>query len=354
MEQTSHERVKVNEDDAICADSKVVQMSGMSLYKRITENGTLSEPNGVPEPIYALPATVNWMRGLAILVEHSGVSVDAAKAFYANVSRRNANVHEENSIFEQLLFALHQRSALHALCTIPCKADIARVGIVTWYYGIYAAASAMVTAQDGSFQDDHTKTAGVWSRQIARRDLIMPPFNAYLSTLTKKNADKELKELSTVPLFKLAGASPPRTPNEAQGACHAYLSGSASWWRKKIENNVRSSSEFRSLGVSNFRTKEAHKLRDKRLTNCSICFLHQAFRYRGKANYREALFLGYNPSVETTLSNYVDDLSKVLDAFVTAAGIFCSQRLGNAVWGDFTRDIESKRSFSASLTSVWG
>ena len=142
----------------------------------------------------------------------------------------------------------------------------------------------MVTAQDGSFQDDHTKTAGVWSRQIARRDLIMPPFNAYLSTLTKKNADKELKELSTVPQFKLAGASPPRTPNEAQGACHAYLSGSASWWRKRIENNVRSSSEFRSLGVSNFRTKEAHKLRDKRLTNYSICFLHQAFRYRGKAN----------------------------------------------------------------------
>ena len=31
------------------------------------------------------------------------------------------------------------------------KADIARVGIVT-VYGVYAAASAMVAAQDGSFR----------------------------------------------------------------------------------------------------------------------------------------------------------------------------------------------------------
>jgi len=36
----------------------------MSLYKRITETGTLSEPNGVPNPIYALPSTINWMRAL--------------------------------------------------------------------------------------------------------------------------------------------------------------------------------------------------------------------------------------------------------------------------------------------------
>ena len=60
---------------------------------------------------------------------------------------------------------------------------------MTWYYGVYAAASAMVAAQDGSFQDEHTGTAGAWDRQIAAHGLIMPPFDTRISTLIKKDAD---------------------------------------------------------------------------------------------------------------------------------------------------------------------
>lgn len=325
----------------------------MSLYKRITEIGTLSEPKGVPNPIYALPSTVNWMRGLRLLVEHQGFDPNAVKSFYAKVARRNASAHEENTILEQLLFALHQCAALHALRTVPRKADVARVGIVSWYYGVYAAASAMVAAQDGSFQDDHSGTAGVWDRQIAVRTLMMPPFDARVSTLIKKDCDLELATLLTVPRFDLAGAAP-KTVDEARGASHAYLSGSASWWRWKVEEDVRSSREFRDLGVSDFRSKTARELRDKRLASRGICFLHQASRYRGKANYREALFLGYGPSIEATLAEYIEDLSTVLDAFVAAAGVFCSRRLGSAVWDEFFADIEKKRAFTTSPSALWG
>jgi hypothetical protein len=254
---------------------------------------------------------------------------------------------------EQLLFALHQCSALHALRTVSRKSDIACVGIVAWYYGVYAAASAMVAAQDGSFQDDHTGTANVWDRQIAAQDLIMLPFDARLSTLIKKDANRELAALLTVPRFDLAGAAP-STLDDARGASHAYLSGSAGWWRWKIEEDVRSSGDFRSLGVADFRTKAARELRDKRLAGRGICFLHQASRYRGKANYREALFLGYGRSIETILARYVVDLSKVLDAFVAAAGVFCSRRLGKAVWDEFIQDLERKRAFSTSPTVLWG
>lgn len=37
------------------------------LYRRFTEQGTLSEPKGVPAPRFAFQATVNWMPALAIL-----------------------------------------------------------------------------------------------------------------------------------------------------------------------------------------------------------------------------------------------------------------------------------------------
>jgi hypothetical protein len=324
----------------------------MSLYSRLTSTGTLSEPSGVPDPLFALPSTVNRMHALARLVDHHRIDATTAKVFYASVSRRAADPREENTILEQLLFALHQCCALHALRRVPRKADVARVAIVSWYYGVYAAASAMVAAQDGSFQDDHTATAGVWDRQIASRGLIMKPFDLRVTTLLKKNADAELAALLTVPRFKLAGTAP-QTPDEALGACIAYLSGSADWWRWKTEEDVRGSRDFRALGVSDFRTSVAREIRDKRLTGRSIGFLHEAFRYRGKANYREALYLGYGTSIEPLLSIYVDDLSKALDAFVVVAGIFCSRRLGPSVWSEFTEDLEAKRAFSLSPSSLW-
>ncbi len=324
----------------------------MSLYKRLTKTGTLSEPEGVPDPRFALPSSVNWMSALALLVDEESIDATNARKFYSRVSRRNMEEKEANTIFEQLLFSLHQCSALHALRAISCKTDVARVANVTWYYGVYEAASAMVTAQAGSLQDSHTKTANIWGLQIADRDLIMPPFDARIGTLVKKAAKSELDQLLTVPRFNLIGRRP-STPDEARGACHSYLSGSVAWWYERTKEDVRKTPDFRNLGALDFRTNAARQLLNNVLSRRSMGFLHQAIRYRGKANYRDALFLGYGKSVETTLAGYIDDLSKVLDAFVTCAGVFCSQRLSNSVWDEFIDDVEQNSAFSISPRTLW-
>ena len=51
-------------------------------------------------------------------------------------------------------------------------------------------------------------------------------------------------------------------------------------------------------------------------------FVHQASRYRGKANYREALFLQYGKSTATILDGFVADQVIVLRAFLAMAGAF--------------------------------
>ncbi len=324
----------------------------MPLYTRIVQVGTLSEPNGVPDPQFALPSTVNWMRALAALVHYHGVSFGSASSRYAHVSVRKASAHEENTIFEQLLFALHQCSAVQALKAVPSKADISRVGIVAWYYGIYAAASAMVAAQDGSFQDDHAGTARVWDQQIAIRGSALAPFDLRLSSLVKKVSKAELGAMLAGPKFDLAGI-PPSTPQEAHSAAVAYLSGNANYWRWRAEEDVRGSKEFKTGGFSDFRKKEAQALRDARLGTRPIGFLHQAIRYRGKANYREALFLGYGATTERRLTAYVDDLATVLCGFVAMSGAFCAKRLGRAVWNEFVTDLEKHRAFTLAPSSIW-
>jgi hypothetical protein len=324
----------------------------MPLHTRIVNVGTLSEPKGVPDPHFALPSTVNWMRALALLVQHHKVGFGSSTAHYAPVSTRKATAHQENTILEQLLFALHQCSAIHALTIVPRKADVSRVGIVAWYYGVYAAASAMVAAQDGSFQDDHAGTARVWDQQISARGLALAPFDLRLTSLVKKTADSELARLLTSGKFNLAGPSP-NNAIEAHGAAVAYLSGNANYWRWRVEEDVRESKEFKAAGFSDFRSNQAKALRDARLGGRPIGFLHQAFRYRGKANYREALFLGYGTTIEPQLATYIDDLATVLDAFVSMAGAFCARRLGKTVWTEFHGDLQKHRAFTISPAAVW-
>lgn len=321
------------------------------LYKRIVETGTLTEPGGVPDPQFALPSTINWMRALALLVAEQGLNFSSARAVYKATARRSFSAQEENTIFEQLFFALHQLSALEAFRTVPRRADVARMGIVTWYYGIYYAASAMVCAQDGSIQDDHTSTANSWDRNFPERCLAMPPFDLRVSTLIEKSTKAEIANLRAGNASDLRTVA--TTPGHASGACCAYLSGTSNWYRWRTTEDLRSTKEFKALGVNDFRTKAAQQLRDQRLGRKSVSFLHQAIRYRGKANYREALFLGYGASTETLLADYVDDLAIVLAGFVSMAGAFAARRLGTTIWDEFTDDVEKRRSFSIGPSHVW-
>jgi hypothetical protein len=107
-----------------------------SLYTRMRTHGTLTEtPDEIPDAVFELPSTLNWMRAEAILVSDCALDFSTAQAFYGRVQRKELSERQLNSVFEQLLFSLHQIAALRGMAAVPNKADVARVGIVTWYYG---------------------------------------------------------------------------------------------------------------------------------------------------------------------------------------------------------------------------
>lgn len=228
-------------------------MGDFSLYGRMLEHGTLAEaPGDIPDARFALPSTIHWMRGLAILAEASDAGFLSARAFHASVPRRVMADREINTVCEQMLFALHQLAALAALELAPNKADVARIGIVTWYYGIYGAASAMIAAGDGSFPDTHAATAQQWDRQFAANGLVVAPFADRLSNLT----DVEVKKQLAGPRGrgKHSLTIKPASNEQAWGCIAEYLAGTADWEQWNIRERVRASREFRDLGADSFRT----------------------------------------------------------------------------------------------------
>jgi hypothetical protein len=75
----------------------------------------------------------------------------------------------------------------------------------------------------------------------------------------------------------------------AQGMLLQYLSGTSNYEADKTKRALLKQHKGR---FGDFRTKAAREIRDSALQD-TINFLHCAFRYRGKANYRDAIYIAY-------------------------------------------------------------
>src|SRR5580693_8171475 len=225
------------------------------LYRRITKgqpsvSGTLDEPNGAPEPRFALQGTVHWMHALALLVQSSPFDKQGIQPSYLGVQPSTSLTDQAvNTAFEQLLMSLHHVSALRAMR--GKEIDLARIAIMAWYYGIYCAASAMIAAKDGTQQQDHAGTANVWDRQIVANGLAIAPFTYRLTTLENPAAKQELAVLRASNPFDLG--TRPSNSVEACGACISYLSGTRDYREWQVCESLLQI-ELRQLALSNFRT----------------------------------------------------------------------------------------------------
>lgn len=324
------------------------------LYDRIINEGTVDEPRGKPKPAFALPAAVNWMHALRILVEASGIDYPLSKNFYIarGVGKRTSITRlEENTVLEQLFLALHHLSALDRMRIAEKAADHARVGVLAWYYGLTNAARGMTAAQSGSFQEDHAGTAKVWDKQIAKAGFAIGPFGWRVSCLVESTFKPEVEKLKSGSNGTLQ--SRPSSSTEAQSAAAEYLSGSAKWYAWKACEDLKRSPQFKQLGVGDFRTKKARDLRDQLLKRKAMGFIHQASRFRGKANYREALFLAHGKGTEAILATFGEDMFQVLKSFVAMSGAFAARKLGATLWEQFITEVDENRAFSLSASSVW-
>src|SRR3546814_14320217 len=107
------------------------------------------------------------------------------------------------------------------------------------------------------------------------------------------------------------------------GCIAEYLSGTAKWEQWNCQERIKAEAAFKDLGVDNFRSGPAKAMRDAAYRRRSIAFLQQASRYRGKANYRDAIFLAYGKTVAPRLEGLVDDLPVVLEGFTAMAAGYC-------------------------------
>jgi hypothetical protein len=291
-----------------------------------------------PTPRFAVQSTLNWMRALTILVSSKDFSPEELEAFYSSVVRRHSNEEADTRAFESLLMALHNVSALNAMQSVGHPYDVVRTAIVAWYYTIYESASAMTLAASGATAEQHAKTSRIWHSDIVQMGYAVGPFGLHLNTLVEKDVKLLVKTLRNGSSFLLVDS--PNTYEQAWGAACAYVGGTADYEKWKVEERVRASSEFKSLSVDSFRTNAARDLRDKKLASGQVNFLDQAFRYRGKANYRDSIYLSYGANRTDAIAQFLNDLFIVSCAFLKMAQHYVSRRVEASSWRHFVADLD--------------
>lgn len=302
-------------------------------------------------PRFAFQGTMNWMRALALIVNDGSCSDDELKKIYSKIKRRAVNKDADTVVFENMYMAHHNLAALASMNDdIEDKYDICRSAIVAWYYAAYFSASAMVAASSGSNQNTHSATSKVWQADIVDKNLIPYPFNLSLSSLVSKVVDIEIKTHRKSNPYDLNQV--PKNTEQAHGAIVSYLKGTAGYKKWEVEDRVKLSREFKALRVDNFRKKVAREIRDNALEKGQVNFLIQAFRYRGKANYRDSIFLSYGDNNEDIIESFVEDLFDVSFSFMRAASYYCSKRVARVDWSLFVADIEENTRLSIDSSAI--
>lgn len=304
----------------------------------------LFDHNDQPTPRFAFQGTVNWMRALSIAVESEEFSTEALANFYRNTQRRQPNHESDTLAFECLLMSLHNVASLEEFENVDNKYSIVRSAIIAWYYSLYYSSKAMLAAVNACDPQTHTKTGAILQTEVIEHDLIIMPFSLSITDLRPSNITQVVHALRGINRHDLN--TTPETDKQVYGALVSYLKGTANYDKWLTEEKVKSSSQFKGLGVTNFRTNAAKALRDTALARRHTNILTQAFRYRGKANYRDAIYLSYGADNSDIINTFVSDLSTVAKAYAFMVSHYIPRRVERGAWQQYGEDLNENSMFT--------
>lgn len=274
-------------------------------------------------PTFARQSTINWMKSLRleILREHGSSSKgqfeSCLKHFTMAYPKKLAPTINSSSIFELLYSSLTYSLALQtsAKNTVN-EAWMLPGSIVSWYYSIYFSVLSMFGSTGQNVDDNHTAVYRAFGSNLSEK---MPhPFNMRASHIKNEDYSSVLPSFSGASSYSLSKTFP-ETDDAARGMILEYLSGNAKYYTGKTKVSI-----LKRIPYSDFRTDVAKLERDKRLPKI-VAFMHCAYRYRGKANYRDGIYLTYGKNLASESKAFFEDM-KVVSQFFFIMGLSLAYR----------------------------
>ena len=187
----------------------------------------------------------------------------------------------------------------------------------------------MFASSAQSVNDNHTSAANIFATGI--RQQLPHPLNMVAHRKKGSQAyEPRLPDFASAAPFDLQKPIAGSRSN-AQGMLLQYLKGSAKFYVDHAKED---------LPFKVFNTKVAKDALYKRLRD-QVGFLHCAFRYRGKANYRDAIYLTYGSKIPHGSIAFLDNLCAVSRFVFVLASAYVQRRVGTKSTAEFSKDLSA-------------
>ncbi|MGE0526860.1 MAG: hypothetical protein AB7P49_07350 [Bdellovibrionales bacterium] len=121
---------------------------------------------------------------------------------------------------------------------------------------------------------------------------------------------------------------------KCRGMIVQYLKGTTGFELDKVKDRLR-----REHRIQDFRSAANRERRDRAAPR-KVNFLHCAFRYRGKANYRDAIFLAYGDADARFDGRFISALHTFARFANLVAFAYLKVRVPGDHWQRFRADID--------------
>lgn len=304
-----------------------------------TDNKWLFEKIGnQPNPIFALQSSLNWIGSLAFEIEsYYGVSSkNQAEALKQSVNLRRVTQNGNfgnikiGEAFGSLYSAITYTQSLKTLIDASGnKAWTYPSAIIQWYYSVYNSLRSINLSQTLNLTDTHS---GMVKSVNQFTHLLPHPFDMEANWLSAENYLSKLPAIDFVSETDLI-AGFEANERSCRGMIIKYLKGTAAWELDYTKEELKKKHK-----IDSFRTRSARDIRDRYCIK-KINFLNCAFRYRGKANYRDTIFLTYGNHDQRFNGDYLRSLYIIAKFLNLAAIEFQRRRLNSTLVSEFCKDI---------------
>lgn len=305
--------------------------------------GLIKKDDADRTPDFARQSHLNWARALSyeIVAEHGGTADGQWASLRAHFQgtvkpRRHNDEVKLANVFEPLFSSIQWSASLLSLATRnavdPWECPSATV---TWYYANYNAFRAMLAASNDIPADTHAAAIRALNGGVRRH--LPHPFDMLAHRERGERYSDSLPHYPDVARAggQLAAINGAFAENRiaAQTMLLEYLQGTAAFWRDATKEQILGQGRF-----PNFRTNAAKEERDRRLKE-EVNFLDCAFRYRGKANYRDAIFLSYGHARAAVGPAFVRDLARSARFATIMAWAYIERRYSADIVNLFAADL---------------
>jgi len=289
------------------------------------------------EPMFAMQSTINWIHALRMEIDGEygtsiGEQLGHCDTYFTSHVRTRNNPAPLAQVFGTLFHSLTFAVSLTSLCEHEATGPwVFPSAIVMYYYATYNSVLSMLAALNDYRGENHSTTITAFNDL---RGLLPHPLNMLANRVSGETYRARLSQYSDATSTDLS-RSLNDSRESARGMLLAYLSGTAKWKADEVKDHLRYKKK-----IADFRSKANRELRDSFLPD-EVNYMNCAFRYRGKANYRDSIFLPYGEKHSWLSVDYLESL-RIVSCFTLACAVaFAKRRLGKKPLREFWDDVEA-------------